>query len=458
MKDLENDGCHEGRFTLFSSEKRRFPALGAVLVGFTATVLALLFTLSILVMGRVETRRGKDQTLAAYLSGAAEDRCRALFDGYFYWSEMVSAVRNGDSDFLVEQLDMMRKDYRVTEILFQEKGQDIFRVGRTPRLSPGLVGRVSVEDGHLEVGKGFVLFDDFGKPQQDCVVSVWFDLSGTLRLLGLLSDLSRLSSVSSEGATPVFPGVWIQAPSSLSLLRELMKDPVFPLFLVIQSVLVFSLSVLGLNYSRERWGRRERLVSLAKILEEKDPYTMGHSTRVADYAVAIGRGMGLEGKRLKDLGMAAVSHDLGKIFVPIEIIDKPGQLNADEWAAIKQHPVDSQRLFMKLLPVPGMGSVIRHHHERWDGQGYPDGLAGDSIPMDSRIIAVADTFDALTSSRSYRAAVPVAPALEILRESAGTQLDPSVVSAALKVLTISGVRKERGKGKPPAAVRKVPLC
>jgi hypothetical protein len=173
------------------------------------------------------------------------------------------------------------------------------------------------------------------------------------------------------------------------------------------------------------------LEDLAGALEARDPYTSGHSRRVARHAAMIAKGMGLPASQVAEIRTAAIVHDVGKIDIPNEILHKPDRLTDAEFAVVKQHPLAGAKMVYKHLNE-SLATIVAHHHERIDGQGYPAGLSGDNIPLGSRIIAVADTFDALTSSRPYREARPHKKALRILNAEAGTQLDPDAVRAFTK--------------------------
>ncbi|MGH2757074.1 MAG: HD domain-containing phosphohydrolase [Actinomycetota bacterium] len=170
------------------------------------------------------------------------------------------------------------------------------------------------------------------------------------------------------------------------------------------------------------------LQDLALSLEMRDPYTYGHSKRVTRYSYAIARGMSLDAALVENIRVAASLHDIGKLHVPIEILRKPGALSDQEFEAIKEHPVSGAEIVTQL-GNPEITEMIRHHHERLDGRGYPDRLAGDSIPLGARIIAVADTFDAICSTRSYRTRANHKKALTILKKEAGSQLDREAVEA-----------------------------
>lgn len=175
--------------------------------------------------------------------------------------------------------------------------------------------------------------------------------------------------------------------------------------------------------------RRERLLrQLAAALEARDPYTHGHSRRVARHAAAIARRMGLPREEVARVRTAAAVHDVGKVETPDSVLKKTGGLTDAEFAKIQRHSAAGARM------VAGLGDeelveIVRHHHERIDGKGYPDGVAGDRIPIGARIVAVADTFDAITSARPYRSAKSHREALDLLGAEAGTQLDPDAVRA-----------------------------
>lgn len=177
--------------------------------------------------------------------------------------------------------------------------------------------------------------------------------------------------------------------------------------------------------------RREHLLrQLAGALEGQDIYLNGHSRRVARHATMIARGMGLPNEQVARIRAAAAVHDVGKLRTPKAVLNKPGRLTDEEFDVIKRHPVDGAEIVAGLGDVE-LTRIVRHHHERLDGAGYPDGLRGEQIPVGARIIAVADTFDAITSARPYRDAAPHQKAIDILRKEAGTQLDPDAVRAFL---------------------------
>jgi hypothetical protein len=181
-------------------------------------------------------------------------------------------------------------------------------------------------------------------------------------------------------------------------------------------------------------GYNDVIVALIAAVEAKDPYTRGHTQRVAALSLLVGQELQLPPERLRVLYQSALLHDIGKIGVPDAILNKPGRLTDDEFAIIREHPVRGHAIIQGVRSLRDEIGGVRYHHERLDGSGYPDGLIGDAIPLDARIIAVADVFDALTSSRSYRAAWSREQALATIDGDAGVTLDACCVAALHSVL------------------------
>jgi len=193
----------------------------------------------------------------------------------------------------------------------------------------------------------------------------------------------------------------------------------------------------------------QALYALAKALEARDPYTHGHSESVTRYATWIGEK--LRGKpgweddtvnSLKVLQNGGLLHDLGKIGIIDGILNKPGKLTEEEWAKVKEHPGKGAHILEGVEEFKEYALVARHHHERWDGKGYPDGLKGKYIPSGARIMAVADAYDAMTSDRPYRKAVPPIEAAKELLKCKGTQFDPEAVDAFMIALKERGILSE----------------
>jgi HD-GYP domain-containing protein (c-di-GMP phosphodiesterase class II) len=169
--------------------------------------------------------------------------------------------------------------------------------------------------------------------------------------------------------------------------------------------------------------------ALSNAVEARDAYTGKHAERVTAYGIALARATGLNTDQLPEIEFGFLLHDVGKVGVPDAILFKPGALSDDEFALIAQHPVIGSEI-LRDVDFLGEGKlVVRHHHERWDGSGYPDGLEGDSIPLAARVFAVADALDALTTDRPYRPASTFEHARSVVCAGAGTQFDPAVVAA-----------------------------
>jgi response regulator RpfG family c-di-GMP phosphodiesterase/HAMP domain-containing protein len=179
------------------------------------------------------------------------------------------------------------------------------------------------------------------------------------------------------------------------------------------------------------WGT---LKALARAIDAKSSWTAGHSTRVTEMALKIGAAMRLSPNKLDDLHRAALLHDIGKVGVPVSILDKPGALDDDEYAIIKKHPAIGARILEPIASYKDIQPMVLQHHERYDGKGYPGGLSGDEIDIGARILAVADTFDAVTSDRPYRKGWAIDRAIDVIAKVAGHQFDPEVVEAFLKIM------------------------
>jgi len=184
---------------------------------------------------------------------------------------------------------------------------------------------------------------------------------------------------------------------------------------------------------RLRRAHRDTIAALSRSLDAKDVYTGGHIDRVAALAVEVAKELGFRGEELEAIEIGALLHDIGKIGVPEQILLKAGPLDESEWEVIRTHPLVSDYILAELDLHPFVRQCARSGHERLDGRGYPDGLAGDAIPLPARIVFVADAFDALTSTRPYRSARPTLAALAEVEANAGTQFCPKVVSALRSV-------------------------
>jgi HD-GYP domain-containing protein (c-di-GMP phosphodiesterase class II) len=175
------------------------------------------------------------------------------------------------------------------------------------------------------------------------------------------------------------------------------------------------------------------LMVLANAIEVRDKYTRGHVERVKKLSEVAAEQMGLPDSMIRSLQFGAILHDIGKIYVREGILRKAGPLSEEEWNEMKRHTVEGFNLLANNLDLKLAIPIIRYHHERWDGMGYPDGLAGEQIPLGARIVAVADSLDAMTSSRVYQTPNPPQQALNEIVSGSGTHYDPAVVQAYLTV-------------------------
>ena len=204
------------------------------------------------------------------------------------------------------------------------------------------------------------------------------------------------------------------------------------------------------HFSREREARIAQSIEMTRsfrgtafllrdLLEDDDEYTGHHTEDVVDLSVRVAERMGVSEEIRRETELGALLHDIGKIHIPDAIINKPGPLDDAEWAIMKTHTIEGQRMLDQVGGLlTNVGLVVRASHERFDGGGYPDGLAGETIPLAARIVAACDSFNAMTTTRSYRKALPVSHAVDELRRCSGTQFDPAVVDALLAVSAIRG--------------------
>ena len=208
-----------------------------------------------------------------------------------------------------------------------------------------------------------------------------------------------------------------------------------------------ALSLLGLAAQVEALKSENKQLSeqaaktILKALDAKDNYTFGHSMRVAYFSLVTGREHGLSEEEMYELELSAIFHDIGKIGTPDAVLNKPSRLSEEEFLIMKQHPENSYEILKEYPHFEKVAENARLHHERYDGKGYPLGLKGEDIPLAARIILIADTFDAMTSTRPYRKGLPYEVAYDELIQFSGTQFDPGLVKCF-----IQGMEKEALKG------------
>jgi putative nucleotidyltransferase with HDIG domain len=203
-------------------------------------------------------------------------------------------------------------------------------------------------------------------------------------------------------------------------------------------------------FSQERHARLEQLVELndayrgtalvlGDVVEADDAYTGEHCKGVVRLALDVARELGLDAEERRNVEFAALLHDVGKIAVPKEIVNKPGKLDEREWAIIKTHTIEGQKMLERVGGfMREVGEIVRSHHERWDGGGYPDGLRGEEIPLEARIVSACDAFNAMTTTRPYRRAMGLAAAIAELDDNAGAQFDPRIVDVLVRLVKPDG--------------------
>jgi putative nucleotidyltransferase with HDIG domain len=221
-------------------------------------------------------------------------------------------------------------------------------------------------------------------------------------------------------------------------------------------------------FSGERRARLEQVLELndayqgtalllGDVVEADDAYTGEHCKGVVQLSLDVARQLGLDEDQIRNVELGALLHDVGKIAVPNEIINKPGQLDEREWEVMKRHTIDGQQMLEKIGGVMSdVGKIVRGSHERWDGTGYPDGLVAEQIPLESRIVSACDAFNAMTTTRSYRVAMPFADARRELERCAGSHFDPDVVRALLAVIGPAEADVERLPSAEPLPKRERP--
>jgi putative nucleotidyltransferase with HDIG domain len=177
----------------------------------------------------------------------------------------------------------------------------------------------------------------------------------------------------------------------------------------------------------------EMVIAFSEALDAKDQYTAGHSRRVMEYSVGIAKRMNMTENNIEMLRKSALLHDIGKIGIPDVVLQKKSKLTDEEYAVIKSHPEIGATILKSIKSFTGIMPSVLHHHERFDGRGYPHGISGERIPLHARVIAVADSFDAMTSNRPYRKAFPLKTALSELEKNSGIQFDPGIAEAFIRI-------------------------
>ena len=224
------------------------------------------------------------------------------------------------------------------------------------------------------------------------------------------------------------------------------------------ALMVLPVVVLPWIFSRERSARIDQSFELSRayrgttlllsdVLDDDDAYTAFHSRGVVQLSIAVADRLGLDERQKRNVEFGALLHDIGKIAIPKEILNKPGKLSPDEWVVMETHTIEGQRMLDQVGGVLGeVGQIVRSSHERWDGGGYPDGVAGDAIPLESTIVSVCDAFNAMTTDRPYRRGMSADDAIRELEANSGTQFSPTVVSTLVAM-----IEEDAAMARPPAS-------
>ncbi len=252
----------------------------------------------------------------------------------------------------------------------------------------------------------------------------------------LIVPRARAAVASGLRATFAFP-VLIRS-EAVGVLEFFLTDGVRPDNALLQVVEHVALT-LGPVFERERarnrlWESEQVVLALASAVDARDAYTSDHSERMATWAEALARAMACGEEEVRDIRRAARLHDIGKIGVPDSILLKPGGLTEGEWAVMRRHPVIGSEILMVMQGMRGVAKLVRHHQERWDGTGYPDGLTGEEIPLGARILAVVDAYSAIIDDRPYRRARTHDEAIAELQRCAGSHFDPRVVDVFCQIM------------------------
>lgn len=296
-----------------------------------------------------------------------------------------------------------------------------------PMLLEAMEAILSAEHRVRAVGSGQMALEAFRAEQPEMVIS---DL--------VMPDMTGLELLEKVRATPGGEGVpfmFISAIDEPQIERRMaavgaeafLRKP-FDAEVLTEAVSARLKRAEEFRLAESRRAYLSAIELLADIIEARDAYTHEHTGRVRRFALLLGECLGWSERQLEVLGLVALLHDIGKIAIPDAILRKAGPLTAEEATVMRLHPVVGYDILQRVPYLAGAASGVRGHHERWDGQGYPDKLAGDNIPLEARIVTIADTFDAITTDRPYRQARSVELALAELERESGRQFDPALVA------------------------------
>ena len=371
------------------------------------------------------------------LSRDISQRFDTLFEGFFYWDAMVRAVEDDDRDFLEERFQEMHESYGVQEWLIVKENDLLYRFG-TPFLDESLLPSLPARTLKVLPKNGdFYLAQKIPLVFEDSTFSGYYALLGTdnVEVLQTINALlgSQIIITPEPRGIPLAAGYYLQ---ETAFFQSFFRDRVVRHLLLFSFVLMGALVYSITSYFTRHHALETQLFTMSMVLEKRDAYTSHHSCKVADNARVIAKALGLSASKQDLLVRAGLLHDLGKLFSPDAILLKKGRLTPEEYDIIKQHPGDGADMVENILKEHQLARIIREHHERWDGSGYPEGLSKEETLLESRILAVADVVDAMMSLRPYHGPRSAEEVREHLLSCRGTLYDPRVVDAALKALPL----------------------
>lgn len=318
-------------------------------------------------------------------------------------------------------LTIFRDGDRIAQELIQTRCQRGADIARQLRFSERVAMGVHALDEHWNGG---------GRP--DRLAGEAIPLFARIALLAQVVDVFHTAdgSAAALAEAEARAGSWFD-PALVAALGRVAADPAFWAMLSDPQLdaAVFALEPGRVEVALDDDYLDEIAAAFGRVVDAKSPYTSGHSARVALYTDMVAEAMGLSAERRRWLKRGALLHDVGKLGVSNAILDKPGKLDADEWAAVQLHAAHTETILMRIPAFAELARISGAHHERLDGGGYPRGLTAESIPLETRIITTADIFDAITAERPYRGAVPIPKTLEIMAENVGTAIDPACFEA-----------------------------
>ena len=316
-------------------------------------------------------------------------------------------------------------------------------------LAPERIGRQYPLEGHLaetlETGEAEAELEELGEQVEneaeaklavDHVLEVYAPIRAGRRIAGayeIYADSSSLEASIDHGKDVIWMATFLVFGVVWALLLFLVRSASDLLKRQTDRLRARSRELME-SYARLEKNSLEAIETLNATVEAKDPYTAGHSQRVQRIALAVATQMQLDSPRLDALKYGGLLHDIGKLAVPDAVLTKPDRLNDAEFTLIKEHSEEGARIVGKLGRLHDAVPIIRHHHERWDGSGYPAGLSGEEIPLEAAIVGLADAWDAMTTSRPYHRALSFEEAIAEIRDGRGTQFAPAVVDAFLAVM------------------------